>query len=75
MTDKPYIPRTPKEINDALRPLLKKMNDYSKGKVREGSEKRAFEIQRLKRELVGSMKYHIGLMPAPGKLMLVKQFP
>jgi hypothetical protein len=75
MTDAPLVPRTPKEINTQLRKLQKKMDDYSEGKVRKGSEKRAMEIQRLQRELKGSMKFHIGMVPKPGKLMLIRQFP
>jgi len=75
MTEKNFIPRTPSEINKDLRPLVEKMNDYSEGKTRPGSEKRAFHIQHLQQELKSAMKFHIKLVPEPGKLTLIKQFP
>lgn len=76
MTDKLMItPRLPEEINKQIRILQEKMDDYSEGLVRKGSEKRAMEIQRLRHEIKGSMAFHIGEVPKPGKIILIKQFP
>lgn len=66
------IPRLPKEINKTLSEKLEKINDKSWSGNKETI---AFDIQRLQNELRVSMRYHIGLVPEPGKLMLIKQFP
>lgn len=71
----PDAPRLPKEINLELRKKYKRMNDYSEGKKRHGAEKLAMEIQQLQQELKGSMAFHIGEVPKPGKLLLIRQFP
>lgn len=75
--DQDTTPRLPKEVNLELRKKYKRMNDYSNGtgKKRDGAEKLAYEIQHLQQELKGSMAFHIGEVPAPGKLLIVKKFP
>ena len=69
------ILQTPFEIRKTLRPFIEKMNDYSEGPIRPDSYKRALEIQRLQDQLEQSMKVHIGVVPDPGKIKLIKQFP
>ena len=64
-------PRVPKMIQKELRNRLDRMNSDEGFTHSKNAEECALAIQRLQKELAVSMKFHIGLVPPPGKLLLI----
>jgi hypothetical protein len=68
MTEEPYIPRIPSDIWKELRRELKRLGEGFN--MEKNAEACAMTIQRLQHEFTASKKFHIGIVPEPGKILL-----
>ena len=64
------IPRIPKDVWKDLRGEIKRIEEGFK--ISKNAEACAMNIQRLQKEFEISKKFHIGLAPPPGKVILIK---
>ena len=66
------IPREPAQIWKELREKLKQINTKNFFAISKNAEACAMDIQRLQHEFAESKKFHISMLPEPGKLILLK---